>query len=210
MRTLTVVKDQDGNVKIAQFGNTEYEENPSTIDEIISYFKAFVEDKSNLNALEKKISNIKFFTEAEWISFQKDLFRGLKSALTYYFNFIDSSVGNNILSLSSSFTTKTRLISYYKYLNDFMFAQAQLVIDFSNGEAFVKLSGENMYSFKFGEKKNTRFSTRKENALKKEQSSVPTVTVKTKKQPKTKRVKKQIAVKAEPKKDTSPRVQQLW
>ena len=209
MRTLTVVKDQDGNVKIAQFGNTEYEENPSTIDEIISYFKTFVEDKSNLNALEKKISNIKFFTEAEWISFQKDLFKGLKSALTYYANFIDSNVGHNILSLSSSFTTKTRLISYYKYLNDFMFAQVQLVIDFSNGEAFVKLSGENMYSFKFGEKKNTRFSTRKENALKKD-TTVQTVIVPSKKQIKVKRTKKQPIVKKETKKDTSPRVQQLW
>ena len=209
MRTLTVVKDQDGNVKIAQFGNTEYEENPSTIDEIISYFKAFVEDKSNLNALEKKISNIKFFTEAEWISFQKDLFKGLKSVLIYYANFIDSNVGHNILSLSSSFTTKTRLISYYKYLNDFMFAQDQLVIDFSNGEAFVKLSGENMYSFKFGEKKNTRFSTRKANALKKD-TTVQTVIVPSKKQIKVKRMKKQPVVKKETKKDTSPRVQQLW
>lgn len=209
MRTLTVVKDQDGNVKIAQFGNTEYEENPSTIDEIISYFKTFVEDRSNLNVIEKKISNIKFFTEVEWVSFQKDFFKGLKSATTYYDAFLDNSVGHNILRLSSSFTTKTRLISYYKYLNDFMFAQVQLVIDFSSGEAFIKLSGENMYSFKFGEKKNTRFSTRKENALKKD-ITVQTVIVPSKKQVKVKRTKKQPIVKKETKKDTSPRVQQLW
>lgn len=43
----------------------------------------------------------------------------------------------------------------------------KIVIDFSNWESFVKLSGENMYSFKFGGKKNTRISTRKANALKK-------------------------------------------
>ena len=56
---------------------------------------------------------------------------------------MDSSVGVYILGKAGKFTSRTRLISYYKYIDDAMFSSMRFFIDFqSNTAKIVSNRGE--------------------------------------------------------------------
>lgn len=142
-RTITVVKDEEGKVKIAQFGSCWEEDNPNCVNEQIDFFKEFVSSKEELSILKKGIGKISFFSDKEYVDYSRGLSKGNKTETEYEREFMDSSVGVYILGKAGKFTSKTRLISYYKYIEDAMFSSMRFFVDFqSNIAKIVSNRGE--------------------------------------------------------------------
>ena len=59
---------------------------------------------------------------------------------------MDSSVGVYILGKCDKFNSKTRLISYYKYVNDSLFSSARYIIDFQSNTAKIVTNREEVFS----------------------------------------------------------------
>ena len=157
MRSLTVVKDEEGNVKIAQFGSFfDNEENRNKYDQDYDYFKNWVEKEENLNLLKEKIKKIKFFSSEEYIEFSSKIRRNNKSAWEYDDKFLDASIGVHLLDRTPEFNSKTRLTSYYKYVNDTMFASIIYEIDFQKGIAQVSINRRPQYTHQFAEPKEIK------------------------------------------------------
>lgn len=136
-RTITVVKDEEGKVKIAQFGSCWEEDNPDCVNEQISFFKNFVSSTDNILTLRKNIGKIAFFSEQEYAEYSRGLSKGNKAETEYEEEFMDSSVGVYILEKAKKFNTKTRLVSYYKYIDDVMFSSMRFFIDFQVNTAKI-------------------------------------------------------------------------
>lgn len=157
MRSLTIVKDEEGNVKIAQFGSFfDNEENRNKYDQDYDYFKNWVEKEENLNLLKEKIKKIKFFSSEEYIEFSSRIRRNNKSAWEYDDKFLDASIGVHLLDRTPEFNSKTRLTSYYKYVNDTMFASIIYEIDFQKGIAQVSINRRPQYTHQFAEPKEIK------------------------------------------------------
>lgn len=136
-RTITVVKDEEGKVKIAQFGSCWEEDNPDCVNEQISFFKKFVSSTDSLLTLRKNIGKIAFFSEQEYAEYSRGLSKGNKTETEYEEEFMDSSVGVYILGKASKFNSKTRLVSYYKYIDDVMFSSMRFFVDFQDNTAKI-------------------------------------------------------------------------
>ena len=136
-RTVTVVKDEEGKVKIAQFGSCWEEDNPDCVNEQISFFKKFVSSTDSILTLRKNIGKIAFFSEQEYIEYNRGLRKGNKAETEYEEEFMDSSVGVYILEKASKFNSKTRLVSYYKYIDDVMFSSMRFFVDFQDNTAKI-------------------------------------------------------------------------
>lgn len=142
-RTITVVRDEEGKVKIAQFGSCWEEDNPNCVNEQISFFKNFVSSTDSLLILRKNIGKIAFFSEQEYVEYNRGLIKGNKTETEYAKEFMGSSVGVYILEKAKKFTTKTRLVSCYKYIDDAMFSSMRFFVDFqSNTAKIVSNMGE--------------------------------------------------------------------
>lgn len=143
LRTITVVKDEEGKVKIAQFGSCWEEDNPNCVNEQISFFKNFVSSTDSILTLRKNIGKIAFFSEQEYVEYNRGLIKGNKTESGYAKEFMGSSVGVYILEKAKKFTTKTRLVSCYKYIDDAMFSSMRFFVDFqSNTAKIVSNMGE--------------------------------------------------------------------
>ena len=59
MRSLTIAKNEKGEVKIAQFGKTDERDKAVEIDQ----FTAFVSDSKKLDGLKKALTYVSFWTE---------------------------------------------------------------------------------------------------------------------------------------------------
>ena len=71
MRSLTVVKDELGNVKVAQFGSIVGEdvEESQLVEDACLLFKTFVSEAANISGLSQKIKQISFFPLPEYTKF---------------------------------------------------------------------------------------------------------------------------------------------
>ena len=157
MRSLTIVKDEEGNIKIAQFGNFfDDEENRNKYDQDYDYFKNWVDKEENLNLLKEKIKKIKFFSPEEYIEFNSRIRKNNKTAWEYDDKFLDATVGIHLLDRVSEFNSKTRLTSYYKYVNDTIFASIIYEIDFQKGIAQVSINRRPQYTHQFAEPKEIK------------------------------------------------------
>ena len=145
MRSLTVVTDACGEVKIAQFGRFEETDEEKNTQFFINY----VTNDINLKNLQKNISKIRFFKEEEGNVFYNNLFKGVKYANEYYDKFLDSSIGVRILDRADAFSQKTRLTSYYKHVKDPMFASIIFEINFQSGVAKIIKKGAVKYEYTF-------------------------------------------------------------
>lgn len=145
-RTVTVVKDEEGKVKIAQFGSCWEEDNPDCVNEQISFFKKFVSSTDSILTLRKNIGKIAFFSEQEYAEYSRGLSKGNKAETEYEEEFMDSSVGVYILEKAKKFTTKTRLVSYYKYIDDAMFSSMRFFIDFQSNTAKIVSNRDEVFS----------------------------------------------------------------
>lgn len=166
MRSLTVVRDGDGAIKIAQFGNvwdqpdSWCESDPNAFQEACDFFTSYVDNRDKLALLEKKIAHIKFFSEQEYIDFAQKMRANNKAAWRYSAEFLDAGVGVYLLDKAEEFNAKTRLTSYYKYIGDTMFASVIFEIDFSQGFARILNGSREIYHNQFRDAKETRFSAK--------------------------------------------------
>ena len=151
MRSLTVVKDIEGNVKIAQFGNVWEEDEPNIYTNWCNYFKEYVQNKSKMDLLLKQLPKIKFFSPEEYIEFQKKIQKESKIAYKYDNEFLVVEIGVHILDRAPEFNKNTRLESYYKYVGDTMFASVIFEIDFNKGLATIKNLSNIVFSYRFSE-----------------------------------------------------------
>lgn len=145
-RTITVVKDEEGKVKIAQFGSCWEEDNPDCVNEQISFFKKFVSSTDSILTLRKNIGKIAFFSEQEYAEYSRGLSKGNKTETEYEEEFMDSSVGVYILGKASKFNSKTRLVSYYKYIDDVMFSSMRFFVDFQSNTAKIVSNRDEVFS----------------------------------------------------------------
>lgn len=136
VRTLTIVKDSEGKVRIAQFGSNSDEEENSVSDQI-DFFKKFVSNENLVQMLSKKILKVSFFSEPEFSDFCRGLYKGNKRETDYDNEFLDTSVGVYILQKFEKFNSGTRLLSFYKFLEDSMFASIKFLIDFQKKIATI-------------------------------------------------------------------------
>lgn len=147
-RTITVVKDEEGKVKIAQFGSCWEEDNPNCVNEQISFFKNFVSSTDSILTLRKNIGKIAFFSEQEHVEYNRGLRKGNKTETEYAKEFMGNSVGVYILEKAKKFTTKTRLVSCYKYIDDAMFSSMRFFVDFQSNTAKIVSNRGEVFSCK--------------------------------------------------------------
>ena len=145
-RTITVVRDEEGKVKIAQFGSCWEEDNPNCVNEQISFFKTFVSSADRILTLRKNIGKISFFSEQEYADYNRGLRKGNKTETEYEEEFMDSSVGVYILEKAKKFTAKTRLVSCYKHIDDAMFSSMRFFIDFQSNTAKIVSNRDEVFS----------------------------------------------------------------
>lgn len=145
-RTITVVKDEEGKVKIAQFGSCWEEDNPNCVNEQISFFKNFASSTDSILTLRKNIGKIAFFSEQEYADYNRGLRKGNKTETEYEEEFMDSSVGVYILEKAKKFTAKTRLVSCYKHVDDAMFSSMRFFIDFQSNTAKIVSNRDEVFS----------------------------------------------------------------
>ena len=145
-RTITVVKDEEGKVKIAHFGSCWEEDNPNCVNEQISFFKNFVSSTDSILTLRKNIGKVSFFSEQEYSDYNRGLRKGNKTETEYEEEFMDSSVGVYILEKAKKFTAKTRLVSCYKHIDDAMFSSMRFFIDFQSNTAKIVCNRGEVFS----------------------------------------------------------------
>lgn len=146
LRTLTTVRDEEGKVKISQFGSCWEEDNPNCVNEQISFFKNFVSSTDSILTLRKNIGKIAFFSEQEYSDYTRGLRKGNKTETEYEEEFMDSSVGVYILEKAKKFSTKTRLVSCYKHVDDAMFSSMRFFIDFQSNTAKIVSNRDEVFS----------------------------------------------------------------
>ena len=145
-RTITVAKDEEGKVKIAQFGSCWEEDNPNCVNEQISFFKNFVSSVDSILTLRKNIGKVSFFSEQEYSDYNRGLRKGNKTETEYEEEFMDSSVGVYILEKAKKFSTITRLVSCYKHVDDAMFSSMRFFIDFQSNTAKIVSNRDEVFS----------------------------------------------------------------
>lgn len=145
-RTITVVKDEEGKVKIAQFGSCWEEDNPNCVNEQIYFFKNFVSSTDSILTLRKNIGKIAFFSEQEYADYTRGLRKGNKTETEYEEEFMDSSVGVYILEKAKKFSAKTRLVSCYKHIDDAMFSSMRFFVDFQSNTARIVSNRDEVFS----------------------------------------------------------------
>lgn len=127
MRYLLVIKNEKGDIKVAHFGRTD-----KSFEELAVEFTTFYSKEENIKALKKSISHCRFFTEKDQGLFLKDIMSGKKTAMEHFLKYCDPDA--DFSELLTSFCTvkrEVKLYSYYKYVGDFMFADALFEIDFA-------------------------------------------------------------------------------
>lgn len=145
-RTITVVRDEEGKVRISQFGSCWEEDNPNCVNEQISFFKNFVSSADRILTLRKNIGKIAFFSEQEYSDYNRGLRKGNKTETEYEEEFLDNSVGVYILEKAKKFTAKTRLVSCYKHIDDAMFSSMRFFIDFQSNTAKIVSNRDEVFS----------------------------------------------------------------
>ena len=138
MRSLTIVKNEKGEVKIAQFGRTDERDKQVEIDQ----FMTFISDAKKLDGLKKAITYVSFWTEKTQGGFLKSLMAGNKTAVEHYEKYLDPEIGVGILDAVLGTKKEIKLYGYATKADDFMFCDIVFTIDFSKNKAYYKTGGE--------------------------------------------------------------------
>ena len=156
LRTLTIVKNEDGKPKIAHFGSTFVEDEPNCYEKQISFFKEFISCPNKMYSLLQGINKVQFFSEDEYIEYVKSIAMGDKKSIAYENEYLDSSVGVYIIDKCNKFNEKTRFVSNYKYINDVLFYSLGFEIDFQTKTAAIRQKGDVIFSYTFEIEKPTK------------------------------------------------------
>ena len=153
LRTLTVVKNEDGKPRIAHFGSTFVEDEPDCYEKQISFFKEFISNPSKMYSLLQGINKVQFFSDDEYIEYVKNIALGDKRTIAYENEYLDNSVGVYIIDKCNKFNEKTRFVSNYKYINDVLFYSLGFEIDFQAKVATIYQKGDVVFSSDFAVEK---------------------------------------------------------
>ena len=146
MRSLTICKNEKGEVKIAQFGRTDERDKQVEIDQ----FTAFVFSPEKLDVLKKALTYVSFWTEKTQGGFLKSLMAGNKTAVEHYEKYCDPEIGVGILEAVLGIKKEIKLYGYANKADDFMFCDIVFVVDFSKNKAYYKTGGE-AHEYGFGQ-----------------------------------------------------------
>lgn len=138
MRSLTICRNEKGEVKIAQFGRTDERSTQVEIDQ----FTAFVSDDKKLDGLKKALTYVSFWTEKTQGGFLKSLMASNKTAVEHYEKYLDPEIGVGILEAVLGAKKEIKLYGYANKADDFMFTDIVFVVDFSKNKAYYKTGGE--------------------------------------------------------------------
>ena len=140
MRYLLIIKNEKGETRVAHFGRTD-----KSFEELVVEFTTFYSSEVNLKALKKSISHCKFFTDKDQGLFLKDLMSGKKTAMDHFLKYCDPDVDfAELLTSLCGVKREVKLYSYYKYVGDFMFADALFEIDFAKNKVKYSTSKEKL------------------------------------------------------------------
>ena len=173
MRSLTVVKDLQGDVKIAQYGSVWDEDDPRAFQKACNFFREFVSQEENIKLLIKQIKKVRFFTDEEYRIHCKQLFERNVKATHYEEKYLSEDIGVYILSKVESFTKDTRLVSDYKYVKDVLFAPIVFEVDLSTGIASIKERSAVVFSMQVKEAEKETEKKSEEPAAKKRRGRPP-------------------------------------
>lgn len=148
MRSLTIVKDEEGKIKVANFGNyrqCDWLDEPvksgsQLTDEFRDYLVKFTLDKTRMKKLLDSIKNVSFYTSKDSGEFYKMFQSNHKQDIEIYDKFFDNMVGIYILdNLINTNTKGLKLHDYSARMADGMFVDLVFVIDFQKrySEMFI-------------------------------------------------------------------------
>ena len=161
MRYLVIVKDSDGKVKLAQFGNDlqcEWQEEPlksnaQLLYEYSSYFLSFVKDSTKRKKLEENIRYLSFYTSSDMPEFYKKSKSEKKADKDYIDKWFDDRTSIFILdTIIEKKPENVKLFDYSKYTTDTMFADTVFEVDFQHQIATVFVKNNPVERFDFRSK----------------------------------------------------------
>lgn len=169
MKSLTIIKDEEGKIKVANFGNyrqCDWSDEPvksgsQLIDEFRAYLVKFTLDKSKMKKLLDSIKDVSFYTSKDSGEFYKMFQSNRKQDIETYDKFFDDMVGIYILdNLINTNTKGLKLHDYSTRMNDSMFVDLVFVIDFQKRYAEMFIRGRSYEKVDFDSK--TLSSTERE------------------------------------------------
>lgn len=150
MRSITIIKDSDGKIKVAQFGNyrqCEWSDEPvksssEIIGEFKDYFVSFMSNKHKVKKLKENIQYLSFYTTKDSGDFYKIFMSQKKSDIDYCNKWHEDTIGIHILdSIIDGKPEGVRLHDYSSRVSDFMFADIVFEIDFQKHFAEMRIRG---------------------------------------------------------------------
>lgn len=138
MRTITIVRDLEGKIRIAQFGNyrpLDYDDtrtNADIVEDMNTQFTNFIHDISKIKTLLSKLSHISFFPKGSIDAYVITL-SNKKKDQEYYLKYLDDTIGVQILNNIVNFKDKEiKLTDYSAHSKDGLFSDIVYEIDFKN------------------------------------------------------------------------------
>jgi hypothetical protein len=144
-RNLTVVKNKEGETKVALYGQWDGYPSYSGIQAL-----AFLRDKTNVDNLLAKLDNVEFIDESEseylWESFDhdEDDYNGKKYLTAYPGLHRDTGIG--ILSIVANAVYPIKMIDNSDFRNDTLFCEGVYEVDFSTNK-FITIYADNKVSY---------------------------------------------------------------
>lgn len=148
LRSLIVIKNEEGKIKVANFGNyrqCDWSDEPvksssQLIDEFRDYLVKFTLDKIKMKKLLDSIKNVSFYTSKDSGEFYRMFHSNRKRDIETCDKFFDDMVGIYVLdNLINTNTKGLKLHDYSTRMNDSVFVDLIFIIDFKKrySEMFI-------------------------------------------------------------------------
>lgn len=150
MRSVTIVKDAKGVVKVGQFGNyiqIDWLDEPDKTDnelleEYRQYIIEFFRDEKKVKKLQENIAHLSFYTSKDMSDFNAMYNSNRKADVEYCNTWLDMYTGIRILdTIVSHSTSKVKLEDYSTKAIDPMFAEVIFDIDFQKKYVEMRYHG---------------------------------------------------------------------
>lgn len=151
MRSITIIKDSNGKIKVAQFGNyrqCKWSDEPvksssAIIDELKDYFVSFMSNKHKVKKLQENIQYLSFYTSKDGGDLYKIFMSHKKSDIDYCNKWYEDTIGVHILdNIIDGKPEGVRLHDYSARLSsDFMFVDIIFEVDFQKHFAEMHVKG---------------------------------------------------------------------
>lgn len=161
MRSLTVIKDEEGKIKVTSFGNYRqcaWADEPikpdsQLIDEFRDYLVKFTLDKCKMKKLSNNVKNVGFYAAKDSSDFYRFFMSNRKQDIEIRNKFFDDRVGIYVLdNLINTNTTGLKLHNYTSRMSDPMFVDILFIIDFQQRYAEIFVHGRSYERIDFDSK----------------------------------------------------------